>query len=174
MNKLIIAIDGFAATGKSTQAKRLAKALDYTYVDTGAMYRAVTLFALEQEPKGSVDLELLCRSLDQIKIHFEGSAGKQQTFLNGVNVSQAIRDPKINEYVSKVAAQEAVRRDGRERRGGFQKEEREVQVEFQLGRAQRRRGRRRRDRSTQNAEAEHVHGARGALGHGAERARRCI
>ncbi len=109
MNKLIIAIDGYAATGKSTQAKRLANALNYTYVDTGAMYRAVTLFALDQEPKGSVDLELLCRSLDQIKIHFEGSAGKQQTFLNGVNVSQAIRDPKINEYVSKVAAQKAVR-----------------------------------------------------------------
>ena len=109
MNKLIIAIDGYAATGKSTQAKRLANALNYTYVDTGAMYRAVTLFALEQEPKGSVDLELLCRSLDQIKIHFEGGAGKQQTFLNGANVSQAIRDPKINEYVSKVAAHEVVR-----------------------------------------------------------------
>ena len=54
-------------------------------------------------------MDLLCRSLDQIKIHFEGGAGKQQTFLNGVNVSQTIRDPKINEYVSKVAAQEDVR-----------------------------------------------------------------
>ena len=82
MKKLIITIDGYAAAGKSTQAKRLAKALNYTYVDTGAMYRAVTLFALEQEPKGSVDLELLCRSLDQIKIHFEGGAGKQLSLIH--------------------------------------------------------------------------------------------
>jgi cytidylate kinase len=109
MNKLIIAIDGFAATGKSTQAKRLAKALNYTYVDTGAMYRAVTLFALEQPPEGNLDFDLLNRSLDQIQIHFEEGAEEQQTFLNGKNVSQAIRDPKINQHVSKVAAQKEVR-----------------------------------------------------------------
>ena len=109
MNKLIITIDGFAATGKSTQAKRLAKALNYNYVDTGAMYRAVTLFALEQPPEGNLDFDLLNRSLDQIQIHFEEGAEEQQTFLNGINVSQAIRDPKINQHVSKVAAQKEVR-----------------------------------------------------------------
>ena len=91
MNKLIIAIDGLAATGKSTQAKRLSKAFGFIYVDTGAMYRAVTLFGFNQFPKGSVDLSLLNDSLDQILIHFEEVEGKQQTFLNGKNVTKAIR-----------------------------------------------------------------------------------
>ena len=109
MNKLIIAIDGLASTGKSTQAKRLAKTLNYIYVDSGAMYRAVTLFGLKQQPEGRLDLGVLTQSLDQIKIHFEGGAEAQQTFLNGENVTSALRDPKINEYVSEVAALEAVR-----------------------------------------------------------------
>lgn len=109
MNKKIIAIDGYAATGKSTQAKRLAKVLNFTYVDTGAMYRAVTLFGFNQAPKGSVDLNLLNESLNQIMIRFEEGAEEQQTFLNDANVTKAIRDPKINQYVSQVAAQEAVR-----------------------------------------------------------------
>lgn len=109
MNKKIIAIDGYAATGKSTQAKRLAKVLNFTYVDTGAMYRAVTLFGFNQAPKGSVDLNLLNESLNQITIRFEEGAEEQQTFLNDANVTKAIRDPKINQYVSQVAAQEAVR-----------------------------------------------------------------
>ncbi|MDA9015173.1 (d)CMP kinase [Flavobacteriaceae bacterium] len=109
MNKKIIAIDGYAATGKSTQAKRLAKVLNFTYIDTGAMYRAVTLFGFNQAPKGSVDLNLLNESLNQITIRFEEGAEEQQTFLNDANVTKAIRDPKINQYVSQVAAQEAVR-----------------------------------------------------------------
>lgn len=109
MNKKIIAIDGYAATGKSTQAKRLAKVLNFTYVDTGAMYRAVTLFGFNQAPKGSVDLNLLNESLNQITIRFEEGAEEQQTFLNDTDVTKAIRDPKINQYVSQVAAQEAVR-----------------------------------------------------------------
>ena len=109
MNKLIIAIDGLAATGKSTQAKRLSKAFGFIYVDTGAMYRAVTLFGFNQFPKGSVDLSLLNDSLDQILIHFEEVEGKQQTFLNGKNVTKAIRAAEVNKWVSQVASQEAVR-----------------------------------------------------------------
>jgi cytidylate kinase len=73
------------------------------------MYRAVTLFGLKQQPEGRLDLGVLTQSLDQIKIHFEGGAEAQQTFLNGENVTSALRDPKINEYVSEVAALEAVR-----------------------------------------------------------------
>ena len=76
MNKLIIAIDGFAATGKSTQAKRLSKALNMIYVDTGAMYRAVTLFGFNQPPQGRVDLRLLNESLDQIQIYFKENVQK--------------------------------------------------------------------------------------------------
>ena len=109
MNKLIIAIDGHAATGKSTQAKRLAKKLGYTYVDTGAMYRAITLFAIQQEPDGQIDEELLKESLDQIQIHFEGQADTQKIFLNGKEVTAAIRKPEINAQVSKVAALESIR-----------------------------------------------------------------
>ena len=109
MNKLIIAIDGHAATGKSTQAKRLAKKLGYTYVDTGAMYRAITLFAIQQEPDGQIVEELLKESLDQIQIHFEGQADAQKIFLNGKEVTAAIRKPEINAQVSKVAAIESIR-----------------------------------------------------------------
>lgn len=109
MNNIIIAIDGYSATGKSTQAKHIAKALNYTYVDTGAMYRAVTLFGFHQQTKGSVDLKLLNKSLDQISIHFEDGANEQQTFLNDKNITKAIRDPKVNKFVSQVASQEAVR-----------------------------------------------------------------
>ena len=109
MNKLIIAIDGHAATGKSTQAKRLAKKLGYTYVDTGAMYRAITLFAIQQEPDAQIVEELLKESLDQIQIHFEGQADAQKIFLNGKEVTTAIRKPEINAQVSKVAAIESIR-----------------------------------------------------------------
>ena len=73
------------------------------------MYRAVTLFGFNQAPKGSVDLNLLNESLNQITIRFEEGAEEQQTFLNDANVTKAIRDPKINQYVSQVSAQEAVR-----------------------------------------------------------------
>jgi len=109
MKKLIIAIDGHAATGKSTQAKRLAKKLGYVYVDTGAMYRAITLFAYQQEPVGEIDYNLLQLSLDQIQIHFEGKADAQQIFLNGKEVTKAIRKPEINNLVSQVAAKEPIR-----------------------------------------------------------------
>jgi cytidylate kinase len=109
MDKLIIAIDGYSATGKSTHAKALAKKLNFTYVDTGAMYRAVTLFGLNQNPKNIIDLRLLNNSLNQIKIHFEEGDEEQQTFLNKENVTKVIRDPRVNKNVSRVAAQKQIR-----------------------------------------------------------------
>ena len=109
MDKLIIAIDGYAGTGKSSQAIRLAKKLNYTYIDTGAMYRAVTLYGLNQEPKGTIDLNLLNHSLNHINIHFEEVQKENQTFLNNKNVTKAIREPRVLKYVSKVAAEKAVR-----------------------------------------------------------------
>ncbi len=109
MDKLIIAIDGYAGTGKSSQAIRLAKKLNYTYIDTGAMYRAVTLFGLNQEPRGTIDLNLLNHSLNHINIHFEEVKKENQTFLNNKNVTKAIREPRVLKYVSKVAAQKAIR-----------------------------------------------------------------
>jgi|TARA_B100001093_G_scaffold241549_1_gene231284 cytidylate kinase len=109
MDKLIIAIDGYAGTGKSSQAIRLAKKLNYTYIDTGAMYRAVTLFGLNQEPRGTIDLNLLNHSLNHINIHFEEVKKENQTFLNNKNVTKAIREPRVLKYVSIVAAQKAIR-----------------------------------------------------------------
>ncbi len=109
MQKIIVAIDGFAATGKSSLAKRLAETLDYKYIDTGAMYRAVTYFALQQEPIGYIDQDRLIATLNQIKIHFEYSRSGLQTYLNGVNVSKEIRLSEVNVEVSKVAKTSEVR-----------------------------------------------------------------
>lgn len=109
MQKIIVAIDGFAATGKSTQAKRLAKALKYTYIDTGAMYRAVTHFALQQAPKGKVNPTVLVTALDQIKIHFENTPKGQQTYLNNTNITKAIRQAEVTTHVSSIAKIPAVR-----------------------------------------------------------------
>ncbi|QHI36020.1 Cytidylate kinase [Kordia antarctica] len=113
MNKITIAIDGFSSTGKSTIAKQLAKKLEYIYVDTGAMYRAVTLFALR---KGHIDAENfsvndLVADLDAINLTFKynDSLGFAEMYLNGENVEKEIRTLHISEYVSKVAAIPEVR-----------------------------------------------------------------
>ena len=103
MGKIIIAIDGYAATGKSSQAKLLAATLGYTYFDTGAMYRAVTLFALRQQPQGEVELEGLIESLQNITITFQSKDSEQLTFLNGENVTDAIRSTQVTEHVSSIA-----------------------------------------------------------------------
>jgi len=103
MGKIIIAIDGFAATGKSSQAKRLAAALGYTYIDTGAMYRAITLFALRQQPEGSIDPVVLTKSLKNITITFQSKGSEQYTFLNDENVTEAIRSTQVTERVSNIA-----------------------------------------------------------------------
>ncbi|UGU15631.1 (d)CMP kinase [Sinomicrobium kalidii] len=113
MKKIIIAIDGYSSTGKSTIAKRLARELGYVYVDTGAMYRAVTLFAME---KGLLDGEEpdrknLIRKLDTISIRFVPNAdlGYAETYLNGTNVEEEIRSMEVSNRVSAIAAIPEVR-----------------------------------------------------------------
>jgi len=113
MSKIIIAIDGFSSTGKSTVAKQLAKKLNYIYVDTGAMYRAVAYFALENEyiGEGFFKEEALIGSLEQINITFKfnGTLGFAEVFLNGKNIESDIRTLKVSKYVSPVATLSEVR-----------------------------------------------------------------
>ncbi|MDE3254889.1 MAG: (d)CMP kinase [Bacteroidota bacterium] len=108
--KIIIAIDGFSSCGKSTLAKRLATQLSYTFIDTGAMYRAITLYFL----RNSVDLsnqQAIEAALQNIELHFEiNSATKQsEIFLNGENVAHLIRELLVADKVSEVAAIKEVR-----------------------------------------------------------------
>jgi cytidylate kinase len=113
MGKITIAIDGYSSTGKSTLAKRLASALNYVYVDTGAMYRAVTLFALNNEYVGvKDDIPSLVAQLSNIKLKFmpNETLGLSEMYLNGQNVEKQIRTMKVSEHVSKVATIEEVRR----------------------------------------------------------------
>ncbi len=114
MKKITIAIDGHSSTGKSTIAKRLAKTLGYIYVDTGAMYRAVSLYALNHElvdAEGEIDVPALVQKLPKIKLKFVPNAdlGISEMHLNGENVEREIRSMKISGYVSKVAAIKEVR-----------------------------------------------------------------
>jgi len=113
MKKITIAIDGFSSTGKSTLAKQLADWLDYIYVDTGAMYRAVTLFAMQQGfiKEANVDQSALENTLQEITIDFKKnlSTGVAEVYLNGVNVEKQIRTLAVSGLVSPVAAISAVR-----------------------------------------------------------------
>ena len=113
MKKITIAIDGFSSTGKSTLAKQLAKHLGYIYVDTGAMYRAVTLFTMQ---KGYIsneffNKETLINSLPLIKLYFQFNAdlGFAEMYLNDVNVEKEIRTIEVSNFVSKVAEVSEVR-----------------------------------------------------------------
>ncbi len=112
--KIIIAIDGYSSTGKSTVARQLAKALGYIYVDTGAMYRAVTLYAMEQGFVGPshFDQEALENCLSLINIRFEVSkeTGFAEVVLNNTNVEKKIRTLEVSRLVSPVAAVSKVRR----------------------------------------------------------------
>jgi cytidylate kinase len=114
MKKIIIAIDGFSSTGKSTIAKQVAKALNYIYVDTGAMYRAVTYFALENNFIGETvfDSEGLINRLDDINITFKFNTnlGFAEVYLNGKNIEGSIRTLKVSRYVSPIATLSEVRR----------------------------------------------------------------
>ena len=113
MKKITIAIDGFSSTGKSTLAKQLAKHLGYIYVDSGAMYRAVALFAMQNGyiSKDYFDFETLVQSLDSVKLHFEFNAelGFAEMFLNNHNVEKEIRTIEVSNFVSKVAEVSEVR-----------------------------------------------------------------
>ncbi|WP_299434988.1 (d)CMP kinase [uncultured Maribacter sp.] len=113
MTKITIAIDGYSSTGKSTIAKQLAKALEYVYVDTGAMYRAVTLYAMRNGfVGGSKDsISLLCNSLSEVKLHFEynEALGYSEMYLNDENVEKDIRTLEVSKNVSRVAEVQEVR-----------------------------------------------------------------
>jgi cytidylate kinase len=111
--KITIAIDGFSSTGKSTLAKQLANHLGYVYVDTGAMYRAVALFAMQNGYINSdfFDKETLVNSLPNIKLQFKFNAalGFAETYLNDVNIEKEIRTIEVSNFVSKVAEISEVR-----------------------------------------------------------------
>ena len=113
VKKITIAIDGFSSTGKSTLAKQLAKHLGYVYVDTGAMYRAVTFFAMQHGyiSNGFFDKQTLINSLPYIKLHFEFNAdlGFAEMYLNDVNIEQEIRTLEVSNFVSLVAEVSEVR-----------------------------------------------------------------
>lgn len=114
MKKIIIAIDGFSSSGKSSMAKQLAKTIGYRYIDSGAMYRAVTLYALRHsmiDLQGNVDKERLAGSLGDIHIDFRYNGTCQRTFLNGEDVEDSIRSMEVSKYVSPVAAIAEVRHD---------------------------------------------------------------
>ena len=107
MKKIIIAMDGHSSCGKSTMAKTLAKKIGYTYIDTGAMYRAVTLYSMRHGfigPDGKIDEESLRRELPQIKVSFGHENGQQYTILNGENVEREIRGMEVSSHVSPISA----------------------------------------------------------------------
>jgi cytidylate kinase len=109
MKKIIIAIDGFSACGKSTTAREVARELNYRYIDSGAMYRAVTLYFLDHHISITNPREFE-KALTEIRITFViNSKGISQTFLNGINVEAAIRKMRISENVSQVSAIKEVR-----------------------------------------------------------------
>jgi len=111
--KIIIAIDGHSSTGKSTLAKQLAEALNYIYIDTGAMYRAVTYYALQNQLIGKdfFDKEQLIRDLDRIKIDFKYNpqTGTAEVFLNGQNIEKEIRQMQVSNFVSQIATVPEIR-----------------------------------------------------------------
>jgi len=110
MKKIIIAIDGYSGCGKSTTAKAVAKGLQYTYLDSGAMYRAVTLYFL----RNNTDLansEDIINNLNDINInfHFNEAKGIQETFMNGENIEAEIRGMSVSSHVSEVSTVANVR-----------------------------------------------------------------
>lgn len=113
MKNITIAIDGYSSTGKSTLAKQLAKHLGYVYVDTGAMYRAITFFAMENGyiTNDYFDKDLLIKNLPNIQLHFEFNPelGFAEMFLNNENVEKQIRTIEVSNFVSKVAEVSEVR-----------------------------------------------------------------
>ena len=112
MKKIVVAIDGFSSCGKSTMAKALAKYAGYAYIDTGAMYRAVALYAIDNNliDTENIDEIGLNRALDNIKISFQTIDGVQHTILNGVDVESRIRTLEVANGASRVSAIGFVRR----------------------------------------------------------------
>ncbi|MFM7722270.1 MAG: (d)CMP kinase [Bacteroidota bacterium] len=114
-NKINIAIDGFSSCGKSTLAQAIARELNYLYVDSGAMYRAITLYALEHgyiHSNGSIDHRLLLESLDLILVQFKYNSTNQEIeiHLNGMCVNKEIRGMQVSAHVSAISAIPEVRK----------------------------------------------------------------
>lgn len=114
MKKITIAIDGFSSCGKSTMAKDLAREIGYIYVDTGAMYRSVTLFAMRNgmfNADGSIKTEELKQHMGEINISFRlnSETGRPDTYLNGELVEKEIRTMEVSSHVSPIAALPFVR-----------------------------------------------------------------
>lgn len=114
MSKIIIAIDGHSSCGKSTMAKALAQQVGYIYVDSGAMYRAVTLFALRHQlfnADGSVQAEALQSRMSEVKVHFklDPATNLPVTYLNEERVEDEIRTLEVSQHVSPIAALPFVR-----------------------------------------------------------------
>ena len=115
MKKIIVAIDGLSSCGKSTMARELAQEVGYTYIDTGAMYRAVTLYALRRgllAPDGQIDTAALEKQMSDIRITFRinPATGRSETYLNGEQVEAAIRGMEVSAQVSRIASLPFVRR----------------------------------------------------------------
>ena len=113
MKKITIALDGFSSTGKSTLAKQIAKELGYVYVDTGAMYRGITYYAMQHQlvSEQYLDKEGLIAQLPQIKLQFKfnPALGFAEMYVNEINVEQAIRTIEVSRLVSKIAEISEVR-----------------------------------------------------------------
>ena len=113
MKKITIAIDGYSSCGKSTMAKDLAREVGYIYIDSGAMYRAVTLYCLENQlfTEEGIDTIRLEAAMPGIQISFQlnPETGRPMTFLNGANVEDRIRTMEVSNHVSPVAALPFVR-----------------------------------------------------------------
>lgn len=109
LRKIVIALDGYSACGKSTTAKEVAAILGYRYIDSGAMYRAVTLYFLDHHVSLTNPKEVT-KALQQIKITFNVNAKNvTETFLNGLNVEKEIRKMRVSEIVSEVSTIKEVR-----------------------------------------------------------------
>lgn len=113
MRPIIIAIDGYSSSGKSTMARRLASSIGYRYIDSGAMYRAVTLYAIDSgmiHDDNSIDVDALIAAIPEMSIDFKPMEGDgQHTMLDGKDVETQIRQLRVSNHVSSVAAIPAVR-----------------------------------------------------------------
>jgi len=110
VNKIIVAIDGFSGTGKSSTAKEVAKALGYIYVDSGAMYRAITYYFLHHEIEIQDD-DAVRNLLSNIKLEFRNEAGQNKLYMNDESMDDKIRTMEVNQLVSEVSTLVNVRRE---------------------------------------------------------------
>lgn len=109
--KPVIAIDGFSSTGKSSISKIIAKTLGLIHMDTGALYRGVTYFALQHclDDDRNINIQKLISNLSKVQLEFQNIDGELQLFLNGKNIDREIRFPQVSDYVSQVAKEADVR-----------------------------------------------------------------